>query len=321
MEKRVLGRTGLEVSVLGFGCGSVGGLMVRGERTDQEQAVARAVELGINYFDTAAMHGDGMSETNLGRVLSILRPDVLVASKTKVEPSKPGSVGKQIAESAKASLLRLQRDHIDVFQLHTPVTLAGTDGSITVETALEEVVPAFEALRAAGNIRFYGFSGTGEAAMLPQLIDSGAFDVAQLIYSLLNSSAGGPTLKSVGSNFDAALLRAQKAGMGCVAIRVLAGGALSGSPGRHPVGSPAPAPMGSSADYESDVTLAQRLLPLVTEGHVATLAEAALRFAISHPAVSTALIGFSDLQQVEEAAAAAEKGPLPPTAIDAIRGT
>ena len=59
MEQRTLGRTGLKVAVLGFGCGAVGGLMVRGAPKDQERAVARAVELGINYFDTAASYGNG----------------------------------------------------------------------------------------------------------------------------------------------------------------------------------------------------------------------------------------------------------------------
>ena len=68
MQTRTLGRTGLEVSVLGFGCGAVGGLMVKGNAADQERAVARALELGINYFDTAAMYGNGESERNLGRV-------------------------------------------------------------------------------------------------------------------------------------------------------------------------------------------------------------------------------------------------------------
>jgi aryl-alcohol dehydrogenase-like predicted oxidoreductase len=318
VEKRAMGRTGLNVSVLGFGCGAVGGLMVRGEPGDQERAVARAVELGVNYFDTAVMYGDGKSETNLGRVLSVLRPDVLVATKTKVDPAQRGSIGKAIFESAEASLRRLRRDRVDVFQLHTPVTRAGDDGAVDFQTVVNEVLPAFEALRQQGKIGFYGFSGTGEAAMLPRLIDTGAFDVAQVIYNLLNSSAGGTTSGFVGPDFDNILTRAQRAGMGTVAIRVLAGGALSGTEERHALGSQAPAPMGSSADYRSDVERGRLLLPLVNEGHVATLAEAALRFAISHPAVSTALIGFSDLTQVELAAAAAERGPLPPATLDRI---
>src|SRR5215207_9082675 len=75
MEKRTLGRTGLQVSVLGFGCGAVGGLMVRGNPADQERAVARALEAEVNYFDTAVQYGDGASERNLGRVLKNLRRD------------------------------------------------------------------------------------------------------------------------------------------------------------------------------------------------------------------------------------------------------
>ena len=79
METRILGKTGLKVSVLSFGCGAVGGLMVKGTAADQERAVARALELGINYFDTAPMYGNGESERNLGRVLQNLkRPKVCV---------------------------------------------------------------------------------------------------------------------------------------------------------------------------------------------------------------------------------------------------
>ena len=69
MEMRVFGRSGMQLSLLGFGCGAVGGLMVRGDPLDQERAIARALEAGVNYFDTAVLYGDGQSETNLGRVL------------------------------------------------------------------------------------------------------------------------------------------------------------------------------------------------------------------------------------------------------------
>lgn len=313
-----MGRTGMNVSVLGFGCGAVGGLMVRGEPGDQETAVARAIELGINYFDTAAMYGDGESETNLGRVLSVLRPDIVIATKTKVDPTERGSIAAAIAASADQSLRRLRRDWVDVFQLHTAVAHDGTDGELDVQTVIDEVLPAFEGLRRAGKIRFYGFSGTGAAAALPRLIDTGAFDVAQLIYNLLNSSAARPAFDAVGPDFGNVLTRAHDAGMGTVAIRVLAAGALSGTETRHSLGSPDVAPMGSGADYGSDVERAKRLLPLVREGHAATLAEAALRFAITQPAVSTALVGFSDLTQVELAAAAVEHGPLPQATLDRI---
>ena len=69
MEYRMLGRTGLRVSALGFGCGNVGGLMIRGTPAERERALARALEHGVNYFDTAPSYGDGQSETNLGAAL------------------------------------------------------------------------------------------------------------------------------------------------------------------------------------------------------------------------------------------------------------
>ena len=73
MEYRVLGRTNLRVSALGFGCGNVGGLMVRGTRAERERAVARALELGVNFFDTAPLYGDGVSEEHLGETLQASR--------------------------------------------------------------------------------------------------------------------------------------------------------------------------------------------------------------------------------------------------------
>ena len=82
MQTRAFGRTGMQLSVLGFGCGAVGGLMVRGDARDQERAVARAIEAGVNYFDTAVQYGNGESEKNLGRVLQRLKPpNVVVGTK------------------------------------------------------------------------------------------------------------------------------------------------------------------------------------------------------------------------------------------------
>src|SRR6516162_10556058 len=143
MERRKLGRTGLDVSVLGFGCGAVGGLMVRGSPADQERAVARAIELGINYFDTAAMYGNGESERNLGRVLKSLNPDIRVGTKVRVPAAERSHIGAAVTASLEASLQRLQLDQIDLFQLHNHITRDGRDGDLTPETVLGEVVPAF----------------------------------------------------------------------------------------------------------------------------------------------------------------------------------
>jgi L-galactose dehydrogenase/L-glyceraldehyde 3-phosphate reductase len=206
-----------------------------------------------------------------------------------------------------------------VFQLHTPVAIAGSATSLSVHAVIDEVIPAFEALHRQGKIGCYGFSGTGEPAALPRLIATGMFSVAQVIYNAINSSAGGTAYASVGADFAHLLAGVSEARMGAVAIRVLAGGALSDADARHPVASPGPEPMGSSADYDGDVAVARRLLPLVGEGHAGSLVEAALRFAITQPAISTALIGFSDLAQVETAAAIVAKGPLPAETLERMR--
>ena len=85
MEMRVFGRTGMQLSVLGFGCGAVGGLMVRGDPLDQERTIARAIAAGVNYFDTAVQYGNGELEKNLGRVLQKLKPaNVVVGTKVRL---------------------------------------------------------------------------------------------------------------------------------------------------------------------------------------------------------------------------------------------
>jgi aryl-alcohol dehydrogenase-like predicted oxidoreductase len=319
MEKRIFGRTGLELSVLGFGCGAVGGLMVRGNPADQERAVARAVELGINYFDTAAMYGNGESERNLGRVLKSLRPEIVVGTKVRIPDSERGRIGAAVAESLEASLSRLQREHVDLFQLHNHIADTAEDGALTPQTVLDEVVPAFERLRRDGKTRFLGITAVGDTAALERVVGARAFDSAQVPYNMLNPSPGAVLPANYPAHDFANLLaRTRAAEMGVIAIRVLAAGALSGSEARHPLGSPSVAPIASGSDYKRDVGRAQRLSPLVAEGFADSLVEAAIRFAIANQAVTTALVGYSTLDQLEYAAAAVAKGPLPQTALDRL---
>lgn len=113
MEQRRLGRTGLSVSVLGYGCGAVGGLMVRGSTADQDAAIGTALDAGVTYFDTAAIYGDGESEKNLGRALRALKADPVVGTKVRVAAGERAAVGAAIAASLEASLERLGRGNVD----------------------------------------------------------------------------------------------------------------------------------------------------------------------------------------------------------------
>ena len=309
----------MEISILGFGCGAVGGLMVRGEPADQERAIGRALDFGVNYFDTAVQYGNGESERNLGRILNRLKPrEALVGTKVRIPPGT-GPIAEVIAKSIEGSLQRLGMDHVDIFHLHNPITSGGGGVTLSVRQVLDEVVPTFEALRRQGKIRFPGITAVGDTSALQEVIDARVFDSAQVTYNMLNPSAATALppdypAQDYGKLFD----HAKAAGVGIVGIRVLAGGALSGSAERHPIASPPPEPIGSAKSYEGDLMRAQRLAPLVKEGFAASLAEAATRFCITHLAMGTILVGVATPQQFDDALAAVMKGPLPEEALDRL---
>jgi L-galactose dehydrogenase/L-glyceraldehyde 3-phosphate reductase len=148
------------------------------------------------------------------------------------------------------------------------------------------------------------------------VLASGAIDTAQAVFNLLNPSgayaqpAGYPA-----QDYDRLLVLAREQGVGTIGIRVLAGGALSGQTARHPTAIPSVSPIGSGPDYAADVARARALEPRLVPAHAGSLVEAALRFAITGDALSTVLIGCSDLAQLELAAAAIAKGPLSPAAL------
>lgn len=321
MEYRPLGRTGLQVSMLGFGCGNVGGLIIRGTHQDRVRAVSRAMEAGINYFDTAPSYGNGQSEQNLGQVLRELRANVYVGTKVRVGPQELGDLRGAVTGSVEASLQRMGRDAVDLIQLHNHITRQRqtADPTLSVQDVLGEVVETFRQLQAQGKVKYYGITALGDTDALHQVIDSGALYTAQVCYNLLNPSAGQPVPASFpNQNFGQLIDRASAQRMGCIGIRVLAAGALSGVEARHPIAVPSVAPIGTGADYQSDVKLARTLHFLIEEGYAANLIEASIRFAWSKPGMSTALVGYSSLDHLEQALIAAERGALPPAAMQRL---
>jgi len=266
------------------------------------------------------LYGDGESEKNLGRVLKKLKPaNAVVGTKVRIPPAEFGRIADAVTTSLESSLARLGLDHVEIFHLHNPITESGGGSALSSRQVLDEVVPAFERLRQQGKIRFLGISAVGDTSALHQVIDSGAFDSAQIVYNMLNPSAAEELQKNYPAQdylrmFD----HTQKAGVGVVGIRVLAGGALSGSAARHPIASPAPEPIGSAMSYDADIGRARRLMSLIEEGFAASLTEAATRFALSHPAMGTILVGMATPQEFEGAFAAVEKGPLPKAALERL---
>ncbi len=335
MEYRTLGNTGLTVSEIGFGCGNTGGLMVSGSPQERAAVVARALELGITYFDTASTYGDGLSENHLGETLRELGAHALgartvVATKARVMTEELGDISGAVVRSVEASLGRLGMESVDLVQLHSrmvthraPGARLGIGPPLTVEEVLGPggVVEAFERLREQGKVRHFGLCAFGgEMAALRRGLDSGRLDTLLVYYNMLNPSAGMPAPPGFQEpDYERIIDHAGAGGLGVVVVRVLAAGALSGAAERHPLAGGGGGPEGTGRGYEADAERTRSLAFLNREGRHSQ-AQAAIRFALMKREVSTVLVGFSSLAQVEEAAACSGAGGLDPADLERLDG-
>ena len=321
MRYRMLGNTGLRVSEIGFGCGNVGGLMVRGNHDQQISSVRHALDLGINYFDTARAYGEGQSETNLGRVLDEIGEEVILSTKIRLESDALQDIAAATASEVEQGLARLGRGSVDLIQLHTRLVEKREPGrfAMTPDEVLGPggVIEAFKRLRDQGRVGFFGFTGLGDVEAIHTLVDSGEFHSFQAYYNLLNPSAGQAVPEGFSAlDYRRTIDRAAAGGMGVVVIRVLAAGVLSAVP--ESGGGSSREPLSAGSDYERDVARAHKLSFLKDHG-LESLPRAAIRFAFMKPEVSTVLVGFSNNAQIDEAAACSGAGPLPEAAMAALR--
>jgi aryl-alcohol dehydrogenase-like predicted oxidoreductase len=310
VERRVLGRAGFAVSAIGFGCGPTAGLITSGQRDSQRAAVKRALELGIDYFDTAPLYGAGESERNLGALLQELGARAHIATKVAIEQADFNDIRGTILRSVEGSLARLRQPRIAVLHLHNRVGLQraaraefGSGALLSVDDVLgpRGVAETFANLRADGVVDRCGCSAYGgDMGAVEQVVRSGSFDCIQVHYSILNATsfAAGAPVTAV-RDYRGIAAAAAVAGLGVIALRVLEAGLLTDRPSSG--GTARPAGEASTAQRDS----------LVEALGDQPLSEVALRFALSRPEMTTALIGFSSVAQVEAAVASAGKGPLP----------
>ena len=318
MEQRALGATGLTVSSLGFGCGAVGGLMVRGEPDNQRQAVSRALDAGIDYFDTAAQYGDGRSEENLGRVMRELGAwsRVVVGTKARLRAEDVADPARAIRASLQASLTRLGRSDVEVFHLHNPVALSrAADGSLELATVLGEVAAGMRAVVEAGLARHVGFTGLGDSAAVREVVRAEPYETVQTYFNVLNPSAGFTGHDGGQQDFEGLIDTAARAGRGVIVIRVLAAGAAAAEPVRAANAGDPGAGLVSGGSYTADVERARRVRDLAAELGLEGPVELALRFGLSKPGVSTVLVGYSTLDHLEQAIKYAERGALSEDAV------
>jgi aryl-alcohol dehydrogenase-like predicted oxidoreductase len=321
MQLRTLGSTNVAVSVVAFGAGPVSQLLT-GDRHDvQRDTIVRAVELGVNWFDTAATYGAGRSEENLGRSLAELdlQSRVRVTTKIRVMPEQLGDIAATARNSTLASLQRLRLERVALVQIHNSITArAGAEPtSLTPAHVLGSggLLEELERLRRDGLVEHLGLTGLGEPAALGEVIASGAFATIQIPYNLLNPSAGhaapaGFSQTDYGNLID----DCRRQGMGVFAIRVLAGGALAGRP-------PSPhtlkTPFFPLDLYRQDCARAERLSALLPSN--IGRQEAAVRFALSHPAITSAIVGFGTPDEVSQVVRFAAAGPLDDDLLQRLR--
>jgi aryl-alcohol dehydrogenase-like predicted oxidoreductase len=312
MNYRELGRTGIRVSVVAFGAGPVSGLMTGADEDAQHAAVARALEAGINWFDTAPGYGQGRSEANLGRVLEKLRAagSVHLATKVRVPPDALGDVSDFVRRSVDESLSRLGVARVSLLQLHNGIThsLGDETSSLSPEYILRPggVADAFRRVRDEGSADYFGLTGTGHPAALREVIGSNQFDAIQVPYHLLNPSAGSPIPTPGETDYGNILADCASNRLGVFAIRVFAGGALLGqTPSAHTLKTP----YFPLAVYQRDLDRAERLRAQVADR--VPLPELAVRFALSHPAVCSAIVGFGSVGDVEDVVGIPFEAPLP----------
>jgi L-galactose dehydrogenase/L-glyceraldehyde 3-phosphate reductase len=321
LRYRTLGKTGLTVSELGFGCGNVGGLMTRGQPDEQRSVVARALEGGLTYFDTAASYGDGRSEENLGRTLRDLGAWERVVVGTKVNLSRDALADPRpaVRDSLTQSLRRLGRDSVDLLQLHSRIGHDPNEHSLPPGEVAGAVAEAMRALIREGLVRHAGITGLGETEAVLEVVRSGAFDTVQAYFNALNPSAAYPGASGGAQDLGGLIGEAERTGMGVIAIRVLAAGAVSGSSERARLASPGGGgAMVRGGEFEADLRRAQSLADVARRHGLESTVELALRFALAAEGVSTALVGFSDLEQVESALRWAARGPLAAGAVGEV---
>lgn len=304
MKQRQIGRTGLFVSEIGFGCGGNAGLMVKGTPDEQRAAVATALELGIDYFDTAPVYGDTASETNLGRTLAALGARPTVATKIALEIADLDDIAGAVVRSVENSLARLQLERVALVQLHNRVAALrapkpeiGVGAMLTLDDVLGPggVLEGLKRLRARGLVRFFGCCAYGgEMPKVRALIDSGEFDNLLVHYSVLNQTAWLPSSEGL-PNYDGIGAYAAAHGMGASALRILEGGALTGE--RHRLA------RGAAPDeYARALERARGLAGAAGVDPV----RFAMRFALDNQELSTILVGFSDSEQVKQAVTVAD---------------
>lgn len=267
MEYRQLGTSSLQISRIGFGCMSL--------EEDQQSATTllhRAIDLGINFFDTADLYQKGINEEMAGEALKSKRNEIILATKVGNQWKADGSGWdwtprkEYIIEAVEKSLHRLQTDHIDLYQLHGG----------TLEDPIDETIEAFETLQQQGKILCYGISSI-RPNVIREWIKRSRMVSVMMQYSLLDRRPEESCLSLLKENNIGVLAR------GAVAKGLLAG-----------------KPAASFLNYDVK-TVAQAANAIRDNSKDRLMSHTAMRFVLQHAAITSAVVGIRNEKQLEEA--------------------
>jgi aryl-alcohol dehydrogenase-like predicted oxidoreductase len=313
MQYRELGRTGFKVSTVSFGAWAIGGTW--GEVDDRESLAAlhRAVDLGVNFFDTADVYGDGRSERLMARLRKERKEPLLVATKAgrRLDPHvAAGYDRRNLTAFVERSLVNLQTEALDLLQLHCPPTDV---------YYRPEVFGVLDDLVKAGKLRHYGVSVERVEEAL-KAIEYPGVESVQIIFNVFRQRPA-----------ELFFAEARRRRVGILARLPLSSGLLAGkmtpatkfAPDDHRAFNREGAAFDrgetfSGVDFGLALEAVEELRPLVPAG--TSMAQLALRWILMHEAVTCAIPGAKRPAQVEENVAAAELPPIPAETLKAIRG-
>jgi aryl-alcohol dehydrogenase-like predicted oxidoreductase len=286
MEYCLLGKSDLNISRLGFGCMSLDPKDPQGENI-----LHMAMDAGMNYFDTADLYNKGENEMMLGRAFRDKRKELILATKVGNQWRNDGSgwdwnpSKKYILSSVDLSLERLQTDYIDLYQLHGG----------TIEDPIDEVIEAFEMLKSAGKIRYYGISSI-RPNVIREYIKRSSIISVMMQYSLLDRRPEEEILSLLKENQIGVLARGS-----------IAKGLLVSKPAEHY--------LNYSAEQVSGAAVTVKSL----SGSRSNALETSVHFVLKNPAVSSAVIGIRTEAQLKEVLAIREAGLLREDQLEELR--
>lgn len=300
MKTRKLGKDGPEISVIGFGAWALGGggwQFGWGPQEDANsvKAIHEAIDVGVNWLDTAAVYGLGHSEEVVGKALADRRDKMLVATKCSLRWNDKGKIYRDhspegITTEIDASLKRLGIETIDLYQIHWP------------PGELEKIAPAMEAIKAAveaGKIRYVGVSN----------FDAEQMAAATAVHPVTSLQ---PPYNMIRRGIEASILPyCEEHGIGVVPYSPMASGLLTGKYDAASIAALADDDWRKQSDAFKEPALSANLALLdglrpIAEKHGASLAQLAVAWTLHHPAVTSAIVGARRPGQITETAKAAE---------------